>query len=271
MKTLCVDCSPGRIFVVHVIGCFVCVRASHVWCVCVCVCCTCAKRRVCEWASERLDPSSLVLRRPLCRFKSCPSEPANSSCSIFIKPLSLKEPYPDHGKSHSSRSRSHALSILALIPLLLPALLSLSLSLTRSLSPPFTSLVYLSLPPSLSPSLPLCHTHTHTHTHSLTYTQTLSLSHTYIHKHTHTTHTCSHTRAPTQSIRVQHTCAGWGERCRRGFFASVVSEGAVPSFGEEAGSQLFSLSSSSHSWNAKTGLMDISELCLPDPLSYHNQ
>ncbi|KAI4804459.1 hypothetical protein KUCAC02_026088, partial [Chaenocephalus aceratus] len=77
-----------------------------------------------------LDSSSLtlrrhVLRRPLCRFKSCPSEPANSSCSIFIKPLSLKEPYPEQAKSHSPRSRSHALSILALIPLL-PALLSLS-------------------------------------------------------------------------------------------------------------------------------------------------
>ena len=212
-----------------------------------------------------MDPSSSVLRRPLCRFKSCPSEPANSSCSIFIKPLSLKEPYPDHGKSHSSRSRSHALSILALIPLLLPALLSLS----RSLSHP--PLPLLSICPSPLHSLPLCHTHTHTHIHLHTLRHFLSLTHIYINTHTHTTHTCSCTHAPTQSIRVQHTCAGWGERCWRGFFARVVSEGAVPSFGEEAGSQLFSLSSSSHSWNAKTGLMDISELCLPDPLSYHNQ
>lgn len=165
---------------------------------------------IAECASERLDPSSSVLRRPLCRFKSCPSEPANSSCSIFIKPLSLKEPYPDHGKSHSSRSRSHALSILALIPLL-PALLSLSLSLTLL----YLS-VYLSLPPSLSPSLSA----THTHTHSLTYTQTLSLSHTYIHKHTHNTHAHAHTR-PLNPSESQHTCAGWGERCWRGFSAAL--------------------------------------------------
>lgn len=169
-----------------------------------------------------------MLRRPLCRFKSCPSEPANSSCSIFIKPLSLKEPYPDHGKSHSSRSRSHALSILALIPLL-PARLSLSLS----LSPPFTSLVYLSLPPSLSLSL----WHTHTYTFTYIHSDTFSPTHIYINTHIRNTH--AHAHAPTQSIRVQHTCAGWGERCCRGFSGSVVSEFAVLSFGEEAGLNCF--------------------------------
>lgn len=35
METLHVDCPPGCISVVHVIGCFVCVCVSHVWCVCV--------------------------------------------------------------------------------------------------------------------------------------------------------------------------------------------------------------------------------------------
>lgn len=179
--------------VVHVIACFVCVRVSHACC-----------------ARERSDPSSPALRRPLCRFKSCPSEPANSSCSIFIKPLSLKEPYPDHGKSHSSCSHSHALSILALIPPL-PALLCLPPHSLAFSHPPFTSPVYLSLPlhsPSLS--LSLIHTHSLTHTHTHSFSLSLSLSHSYIHKHTHTQHTCSGTHTPTQSIRVQHTCAGWG-------------------------------------------------------------
>lgn len=170
----------------------------------------------CERAFGSLLPQCTA--GPLCRFKSCPSEPANSSCSIFIKPLSLKEPYPDHGKSHSSCSHSHALSILALIPLL-PALLCLSHSLSSFLSPPhplFTSLVDLSLPPSLSlfPSLSL--------THTLRHTLSLSLSHSYIHKHTriHNTHAQAHTRPlnPSESnIPVQ---AG-GKRCWRGFSAAL--------------------------------------------------
>jgi len=144
--------------VVHLIGCFVSV------CVCVCVCVVAV--HIAECVSERLDPSSPALRRPLCRSKSCPSEPANGSCSIFIKPLSLKEPYPDRGKSHSPRSRSHALSILALVPL--PALLSLS-------HPPLP-------PPSICPSplhflsVSLSFIHTHFHLHTLRHT----LSHTHI-------------------------------------------------------------------------------------------
>lgn len=218
----------------------------------------------CERAFGSLLPQCTA--GPLCRFKSCPSEPANSSCSIFIKPLSLKEPYPDHGKSHSSCSHSHALSILALIPLL-PALLCLSHSLSSFLSPPhplFTSPVDLSLPPSLSlfPSLPL--------THTLRHTLSLSPTHIYINTRAYTTHMLRHTHAhsihqsPAYLCRLGGSGAGGGfrQRCLWGCFAIIW---------ERSGSQLFSLSSSSHSWNAKTGLMDISELCLPDPLSYHNQ
>uniref|UniRef100_A0A8C7DMQ5 Estrogen related receptor beta n=7 Tax=Salmoninae TaxID=504568 RepID=A0A8C7DMQ5_ONCKI len=190
----------------------------------------------------------------LCRFKSCPSEPANSSCSIFIKPLSLKEPYPDHGKSHSSRSLSHALSILALI------CRCLRFSRSLSLTPPLP----LSHPPlPLSLSLPLSLFHSSL---SLIYALTHTTTHTYRQRHT-----LSYTQTHTHTIRSEHTCADWGGVVLEGLF-TVLSEGAVLSFRERSGSQLFPISSSSsHSWNAKTGLMDISELCLPDPLSYHNQ
>lgn len=170
----------------------------------------------CERAFGSLLPQCTA--GPLCRFKSCPSEPANSSCSIFIKPLSLKEPYPDHGKSHSSCSHSHALSILALIPLL-PALLCLSHSLSSFLSPPTPPPFYLScrsVPPPFTLSLSLSASHTYTQTHSF------SLSHSYIHKHTriHNTHAQAHTRPlnPSESsIPVQ---AG-GKRCWRGFSAAL--------------------------------------------------
>uniref|UniRef100_A0A8K9Y1N1 Estrogen-related receptor beta n=3 Tax=Salmoninae TaxID=504568 RepID=A0A8K9Y1N1_ONCMY len=190
----------------------------------------------------------------LCRFKSCPSEPANSSCSIFIKPLSLKEPYPDHGKSHSSRSLSHALSILALIRRCLRFSRSLSLTpLYLSLTP-----LYLSLSHSLSlSSTPLSLSHIRTDTHNHTHIPT-------------ETHTLLHTNSHTHNQKRAYLCR-LGGVVLEGLF-TVLSEGAVLSFWERSGSQLFPISSSSsHSWNAKTGLMDISELCLPDPLSYHNQ
>lgn len=171
----------------------------------------------CERAFGSLLPQCTA--GPLCRFKSCPSEPANSSCSIFIKPLSLKEPYPDHGKSHSSCSHSHALSILALIPLL-PALLCLSHSLSSFLSPPhptpFLPLLSICPSPLHSLSFPLCLSHIHSDT------LFLSLPLIYIHKHTriHNTHAQAHTRPlnPSESsIPVQ---AG-GKRCWRGFSAAL--------------------------------------------------
>lgn len=191
------------------------------WPVCICVCvlylCTAACVRVC-----RLDPSSSLLRRPLCRFKSCPSEAANSSCSIFIKPLSLKEPYPDHGKSHSSRPRSHALSILALIPPLPARLSPLSLSLSHPL--------YLSrpsIPPPLPPSLSLSLWPTHTHTHTYLHTLRHFLSHSYIHKHTHThtIHMLMHTLPlnPSESnIPVQAGGSGAAGDCLAALSLSLL-------------------------------------------------
>lgn len=169
-----------------------------------------------EWASDRLDPSSPELRRPLCRFKSCPSEPANSSCSIFIKPLSLKEPYPEHGKSHSSRSHSPALSILTFI-LLLPALLCLSppLFTSPSICPSSSTPSFQPLPLFLSLALKFSYIHSDTHS--------FSLSHTHIYINTHTPYTCSCTHS--QFIRARHTCAGcWGGRAvPEGLFAASLS------------------------------------------------
>lgn len=167
------------------------------------------------------DPSSpRALCRPLCSFKSCPSEPASSSCSIFIKPLSLKEPYPGHGKSHSSRSLSHALSILALI--------CCCLRFSLTLSPPLP----LSPPPPLSLS-PLIHTFTYihilTHSHTLRHAFTLSL----LHAHTDT-HMLTHTRplAPSESdIPVQ----AWGQQCWRGSRAAVSLRVLCCHFGGEVG------------------------------------
>lgn len=201
---------------------------------------------------------------PSCRFKPRPPQPANSSCSIFIKPSSLKEPRPERGESHSPR----ALSTSALIPAAACAPLSLSLSPSRP--PPTPS----STPPSLSLSLSLAYTHFHLHT--LGRALSLARSHTFLHKHTHAH---AHTRvSPTYLCRLvgaergercwrRRVCGGWGG----GFSAAVSLRVLCHHLGEEAALNCFALSSSSHSWNAKTGLMDISELCLPDPLSYHNQ
>lgn len=97
--------------------------------------------------------------------------------------------------------------------------------------------------PHANATLSLSVTHTHIHLHTLRHTLSLSLSlsHSYIHKHTHihNTHARAHTHTPTQSIRVQHTCAGWGGAVLEGVFGSVVSEGALLSFGEEAGLNCF--------------------------------
>lgn len=211
---------------------------------------------ICAEGSARAseDPSSSVLCRPLCRFKSCPSEPADSSCSIFIKPLSLKEPYPDHGKTHSSRSPLSCSLHLSAHPAAACSPFSLSFSLTPL--PP------LSISPSLSLSFSLTHTFTYIHS------DTFSPTHIYINTHIHDTHMLMHMRP---LISVQHTCAGWGGVVLQGLFWQCSLWVCCAVIWERSGSQLFSLSSSSHSWNAKTGLMDISELCLPDPLSYHNQ
>lgn len=169
----------------------------------------------CERAFGSLLPQCTA--GPLCRFKSCPSEPANSSCSIFIKPLSLKEPYPDHGKSHSSCSHSHALSILALIPLL-PALLCLSHSLSSFLSPPhptpFLPLLSICPSPLHSLSFPLCLSHIHSDT------LFLSPTHIYINTRAYTTHMLRHTHAhsihqsPAYLCRLGGSGAGGGFRQR---------------------------------------------------------
>lgn len=183
---------------------------------------------VCDPCVVRTSICSLlpVHRRPLCRFKSCPSEPANSSCSIFIKPLSLKEPYPDHGKSHSSRSRSHARSILALVPLL-PVLLSLSLS------PPFTSLALCPSPCTLPPWLSLSIIHTFTYIHSGAHFLSLSPTHIYI--NTHNTHMVTHPLNPSESnIPAQAGGSGAG-----GAFRQRCLWGARLSFGKKRVSIVF--------------------------------
>ncbi|XP_072313471.1 steroid hormone receptor ERR2 isoform X2 [Eucyclogobius newberryi] len=68
--------------------------------------------------------------------------------------------------------------------------------------------------------------------------------------------------------RATYLCRPGGLLLLEGLLLAVVSE--VLCCVWKKLSTLFSVLCS-YSWNAKTGLMDISELCLPDPLSYHNQ
>lgn len=226
---------------------------------CACICVRVPKRNMVHaalgrhlnshWLAPPLIPPPSPPASPPCCCKPLPPESANSSCSLlFIMPLSLKEPYPEHGESHSSHSPCLPLSLThGAVPPLPLSSRSLSLSLPRftspSLSPP-----HLSFPlPSSSSSPPLS--------------------------------PCLFSLSSTLRLerRLTHLVQQGGPLLSGGVcFGELALKVPRVSFRGDGHSALpspprSSTVPSSDWWNAKPGLMDVSELCTPESRSYQNQ